>query len=119
MVMEIFFSKAQRQRHHRRLRIKIYFITGLISLIFILGGWLVFHLPLLKINKFELVNLQSIEETRGIILQNGFAQLLGFDNFLAWPSQIGDIEIKKDYFGGTLTLTKAEKIRFDIWCANK
>ena len=117
--MEIFFSKAQRDRYYHRLRIKIYLIAGAVSLFFVLGAWLVLNFPLLRINKFELVNLQSAEEARGIILNNWLARFLGFNNFLSWPSQVSDIEIKKEYFGRILTLTRTENPSFAIWCARE
>lgn len=117
--MEIFVSKAQRARYHRRLRIKIYLYTGFILLLVILAFSAVVHWSFFKIKKFEVSGPVKLEEIKYKVLQNRLSQFLGINNFLSWPSKIGDIQIKKDFFGGTLAVVGSSPERFAIWCAQE
>lgn len=116
--MEIFNSPTQRRKHYRRLRIKIYFLAGLVLLLSVLTFYAVLKLPAFQIKSFEISGPVKLEEARGLILNNLWARVLGYQNFFSWPKEIADIKIEKDYLAGILKIASPEPERFAVWCGD-
>lgn len=116
--MRIFNSPAQRRRHYRRFRIRIYFLASFVLLLGILSLFTILKLPTFQIKKFEISGPITFGEARGKIFSNFFTKILGHTNFFSWPEEIGKIKIEKDYLAGVLKITSPELERFAIWCGD-
>ncbi len=116
MAKKLFFSKTEKRRHYRKLRIRFYLASGL--LIVATAGLVygLFNVPFLHIKKFEVSGSADFEEIRGELLRGNLAQFLGFKNFLAWPSQVAGFNVEKDLLTGTLRIIAGIADRFAIWC---
>lgn len=114
--MQIFNSPAQRRRHYRRVRIKVYSLLGLVGLVATFAFYGFLNLPAFQIKSFEATGSVTAEAVRGRILENNFAKLLGFKHFFAWPNEIDNLKIEKDYSAGILKIISPEPDRFIIWC---
>lgn len=114
--MRVFLSKAQKVKYYRNLRIKIYFFAGLLLVIGAAVVYGITNAPFLKIQKFEVVGNVKLEEAQAEVLTGNLARFLGFNNFLSWPSKLGDIKIEKNFSDGVLRLVGNETRKFAIWC---
>lgn len=110
-------SKAEKRRHYRRLRVKVYLLAGAAGLLLVLLFYGALNLPALKIKKIETVGIAKLEDVRPAVLRSIAARLLGLDNFLAWPGKVGAVEVEKDYSTGVLRLKLPSPERFAIWCS--
>ncbi len=113
----LFLSKAQKRRYYRRLRLKLYFGTGLAVLLGVLALYGFLNFPPLQIKKFDISGSADINNLRGEILKGSLARFFGFSNFLSWPSEISGLKVEKDIFTGTLKISAGYATdRFAIWC---
>lgn len=117
--MRVFLSKAQKVKYYRSLRIKIYFCAGLLLVIGAAAVYGIINAQFLKIKKFEVVGNVKLEEAQAEVLTGNFAKFLGFNNFLSWPSKLGDIKIEKNFSDGILRLIGNVSEKFAIWCSKE
>jgi len=115
----MFLSRKEKRTYYRRLRIKIYFLAGLAALFVILTLYGLLNLSFFKIKKIEIDGYADLEKLRSEILKSEIAQFLGHNNFLAWPSEIGDANIEKNYLSGLLKISNDNSEKFGIWCSNE
>ncbi len=114
--MAIFLSKAQKRRYYRRLRLKVYAYSGLLALLLTGSAYLLLNFPFFHIKKFDVSGSVDFDQIRGELLKGDLARLLGFSNFLSWPSRVSGLNVEKDFFTGTLRVVAAPTDRFAIWC---
>ncbi|TSC83347.1 MAG: hypothetical protein G01um101419_30 [Parcubacteria group bacterium Gr01-1014_19] len=115
-MQKIFLSKGQRRRHYRKLRIKLYLVSGLLIAAVVGSVYGLLNIPFLHIQNFEVSGSADFEEIRGELLKGNLAQFLGFKNFLAWPSKVAGFAVEKDLLTGTLRIIAGIADRFAIWC---
>lgn len=116
MSKNLFLSKAEKLRHYRRFRIKLYCYVG--SLI-LLGFGVIYaflNFQFFQIKKFDVSGSADFEEVRGELLHGDLARVLGFSNFLSWPATVSGFRVEKDFLTGTLRIVAGIADRFAIWC---
>lgn len=133
--MPPYLKDRHKQRRGFVLRLKIY---GFIVLFFILiagPAYAIFYSPVFRIKEIKTdfsggEPMPALANDLGIFFatKSGIYSFLGFNNILSWKEgsarndflakypQIENIEINKNYFKRTVTLTVKERDKFGIWC---
>jgi len=114
---KLLLSKREKKKHYRRLRFKIYIFGGLGLIVLAVLFYLLVHSPALKIQDTEITGIVNLDNLKAEVLKSRWSQFWGIDNLLAWPSQIGNVKIKKGYNTRVLKLIGPELERYAIWCA--
>src|SRR3989344_1011231 len=116
MSKKLFFSKTEKWRHYRKLRIKLYSYAGLLMILGLGILYSFLNFQFFRIKKFDVAGSADFEEIRGELLRGDLARFLGFSNFLSWPSTVSGFKAEKDFLTGTLRIVAGVADRFAIWC---
>lgn len=109
-------SKSQKRKHYRRLRIKLYCYATILALLGLGVLYTFLNFQFFHIKKFDVSGSADFEEIRGELLRGDLARVLGFSNFLSWPSTVSGFKVEKDFLSGTLRIVAGVADRFAIWC---
>lgn len=132
-----YFYESQRRRRRERVYFKLISAFTVFFALILGGGWLVFRSSFFNVKEVTVLGNKDIkkEEVIGLvkkeILQGSFLiNFLGFENFLAWPKEIGkeslaflptlaNLQVKKNYGERSIVLTVTEREPFGVWCLKK
>ena len=132
-----YFYESQRRRRRRQVYFKLILVFAFFFSLILGGGWLIFRSPFFYVEKITVLGNKDIKEeeviglVRNEILQSSFLiNFLGFENFLAWPKEIGNdslvslptlgnLQVKKNYGERSIVLTVTEREPFGVWCFKK
>jgi cell division septal protein FtsQ len=135
MKSSLYVSDNKKKRKKRRK----YFlgVVAILAFYFVLYAtqWFFFHSPLFRVDNVVVKGNSSVASADVVSLVQSdalknhetFPAVFGFNNMLAWPSniassniqvipQLESVSINKDYFAHTLTINVSERIPFGIWC---
>lgn len=116
--MKVLLSKSEKRRHRERARITTYTLAGAASLVVILFGHFFLYASIFKIKSIETSGIVRLDELYPDVLSGLDGRLLGFTNFLAWPSKVQEVKVSKDYSKGVLKLSGPNAEQFAIWCSS-
>lgn len=142
MQIDSYVSERKKKRKKRH-GYFVFVVIFLIAYFFLLGvGWLVFRSPLFRVEHTVIQGNNNVGQNDIIsLVQAGILNgessvrgprdfiksLLGSKNILVWPStlpssslmlipELASIDITKDYWSRTVTITATERQPFAIWC---
>ncbi|MBI2033899.1 MAG: hypothetical protein HYT13_02260 [Candidatus Liptonbacteria bacterium] len=132
-----YFYEGQRRRRRQRIYFKLISVSVFFFALILGGGWLIFRSSFFNVEKITVLGNKDIkkEEVIGLvknfILQGSFLRnFLGFENFLAWPKEVGheslaslptlgSLQVKKNYGERSIILTVTEREPFGVLCLKK
>ena len=132
-----YFYESRRRRRRERVYFKLISVFAVFFALILGGGWLIFHSSFFNVEKITILGNKDVkkEEIIGLvkneILRGSFLiNFLGFENFLAWPKEIGkeslaflptleNLQVKKNYGEKSIVLTVTEREPFGVWCFKK
>jgi hypothetical protein len=128
---------SDRKRKRKRRRAYLFTALGLVALygIFFAAQWLVLRSPVFRVDHVVVQGDSAVSSTDVIAIAEASAipshdvlrAVLTFNNMLLWPTsipqselqmipQLANVNISKDFFSHTITITVTERTPFGIWC---